>query len=60
MMEETAHTQQELEAAAAYEAAVTQYLTEMQHLNEQMQKDQAEIDRLKAETREMLARLKAA
>lgn len=33
------------------EATLSQLLTEMQQLNEQMQGDQVEIERLKAETR---------
>jgi peptidoglycan hydrolase CwlO-like protein len=52
--------------AAEYEAAIEQMLTEMQRLNQQMQKDQADIDRLsaeiaalKAETRVLLASMGA-
>jgi Tfp pilus assembly protein PilN len=49
-----------LKTAADYEAAIDQCLTEIQRLREKMDKDQADIDRLKAETRAILARLKAA
>ena len=43
-----------------YEEAVNQMLAEMGQADEKMARDQEEIDRLKAETREILARLKAA
>jgi|GEM_PF-1712757 len=43
-----------------YEEAVNQMLAEMKQVNEKMVRDQEEIDRLKVETREILARLKAA
>jgi hypothetical protein len=43
-----------------YEEAVNQMLAEMKQVNEKMARDQEEIDRLKVETREILARLKAA
>jgi len=33
------------------DAVISQLFTEIQHLNEQMQQDQTDIDRLKAETR---------
>jgi phosphoglycolate phosphatase-like HAD superfamily hydrolase len=46
--------------AAAYEEAVAQMLAQMQQANEKMGQDQEEIDRLRTETREILARLKAA
>ena len=46
--------------AAKFEAAISQCMVAMQQANEQMASDQAEIERLKAETRAMLARLKAA
>ena len=42
-----------------YEEAVTQMLGEMKRTNEKMARDQEEIDQMKAETREILARLKA-
>jgi hypothetical protein len=35
---------------AEYKAAIAGMLAEMTHLNEQMRRDQEEIDRLKAET----------
>lgn len=43
-----------------YEEAINQMLAEMRRANEKMDRDQEEIERLKAETREILARLKAA
>lgn len=43
-----------------YEEAINRMLAEMKQANEKMERDQEEIDRLKAETREILARLKAA
>ncbi|HUE81954.1 MAG TPA: hypothetical protein VMM84_07550 [Pyrinomonadaceae bacterium] len=43
-----------------YEKAIDQMLSEMRQVNEKMDRDQVEIDRLKAETREILTRLKAA
>ena len=45
---------------AAYEEAIAQMLAQMKQANEKMGQDEEEIDRLKAETREILARLKAA
>lgn len=47
---------------AEYEAAIEQMLAEMKRLNQQIQDDQAEIDRLKVETatmKEETKRLKA-
>lgn len=41
-----------------YEEAINQLLVEMTQANEKMEHDQEEIERLKAETREILARLK--
>jgi len=46
--------------AADYEEAVKQMLAQMKQANEKMGSDQEEIVRLKAETSEILARLKAA
>lgn len=45
---------------ADYEAAIEQCLSEMKRLQSLIDQDQAEIDRLKAETRAMLAKMKAA
>jgi len=45
---------------ANYEAAINQMLAEMQQANEKMERDQEEIERLKAETHDILTRLKAA
>jgi len=46
--------------AADYEEAVKQMLAQMKQANEKIGSDQEEIVRLKAETSEILARLKAA
>ena len=46
--------------AGGYEEAIDQMLAEMKRANEKMDRDQEEIERLKAETREILARVKAA
>lgn len=43
-----------------YEEAVNQMFAEMKRANEKMERDQEVIDRLKAETNEILVRLKAA
>ncbi|HZT44462.1 MAG TPA: hypothetical protein VFA07_20020 [Chthonomonadaceae bacterium] len=40
--------------------AIDQCLEQMEHLRHRMEQDQEEIDRLKAETRAILAQLKAA
>jgi hypothetical protein len=46
--------------AIDYQEAINQMLAEMREANEKMERDQEEIARLKAETHEILARLKAA
>jgi hypothetical protein len=46
--------------SGGYEEAINQMLVEMKQANEKMDRDQEEIERLKAETREILARVKAA
>ena len=43
-----------------YEEAINHMLAEMNQANEKMERDQEEIEQLRAETREILARLKAA
>ncbi len=45
---------------AEYKAAVIEYIKKIDGVREQMDQDQKEIDRLKAETREILTRLEAA
>ena len=45
---------------ADYKAAVVEYIRKVDCIQEQIVEDQKEIDRLKAETREILARLEAA
>jgi predicted metalloenzyme YecM len=49
-MEDFHPSQQTMETPADYEAEIARYLSQMQHLNEKMRWDQAEIDRLKIET----------
>lgn len=46
--------------AAALEGAIAKLVAKIKRATKQMKSDQAEIDRLKAETRAMLAKLKAA
>ncbi|MFN2481976.1 MAG: hypothetical protein ABR554_10970 [Pyrinomonadaceae bacterium] len=46
--------------AADIEAAVEALVAEMKRANEKMESDQREIDRLKAQTRATLSKLKAA
>ncbi len=46
--------------AADIEAAATALVAEMKRANEKMESDQQEIDRLKAQTRATLSKLKAA
>jgi hypothetical protein len=46
--------------SAEIRAAVHECIAEIDRVRKQMETDQVEIDRLKAETREMLGRLKAA
>lgn len=43
--------------AVNYEEAINQMFAEMKRANEKMERDQAEIERLKKQTRETLARL---
>lgn len=43
-----------------YKSAVIEYLQKVDRIQQQMAEDQKEIDRLRAETREILARLEAA
>lgn len=43
-----------------YEQAINHMFAEMNQANEKMERDQEEIERLRADTREILARLKAA
>ena len=48
------------DGAGDYEEAINQMLAEMKQVNKKMDRDQEEIERLKAETHEILARVKAA
>ena len=59
-MENTIATEVSLKTRADYRAAIEQCLTQMQHLHEQMERDQEDIDRLRAETKTLLAALQAA
>ena len=59
-MENTITTEISLKTPADYEAAIDQCLAEMQRLHEQMERDQEDIDRLRAETKAILGALKAA
>ncbi len=43
-----------------YKAAVIEYIRKVDDIRQQMAEDQKDIDRLKSETREILARLEAA
>lgn len=45
---------------ADYKAAVVEYIRKIDRIQQQIVEEQKEIDRLRAETREMLARLEAA
>ena len=58
-MENTSTTEVPLKTRADYKAAIEQCLTEMQHLHEQMERDQEDIDRLRAATKILLAALQA-
>ncbi len=58
MEDKTMHPQK-LQTAADYEAAFAECLSQMQQMRERIDRDQAEIDRLKAETRAVLAQLRA-
>ena len=44
----------------AYKADVIEYIQKVDRIQQQIAEDQKEIDRLRAETREILARLEAA
>jgi hypothetical protein len=59
-MENAIVTEHPLKTRADYKTAIEQCLTEMQHLHEQIERDQEDIDRLRAETKALLAALKAA
>jgi len=59
-MKNSIATEVSLKTRAGYKAAIEQCLAEMQRLHEQMERDQEDIDRLRAETRTLLAVLQAA
>jgi seryl-tRNA synthetase len=59
-MENTIATEISLKTRADYKAAIAQCLAEMQRLHEQMARDQEDIDRLRAETKALLAALQVA
>jgi len=57
-MEDDVLPQPTLTTDAEYEAAINQCLAEMERLRARMNRDQADIDRRKPETRAILAGLK--
>jgi hypothetical protein len=59
-MSETLNPEVVADDVTSSEEAVNQMFAEMKRANEKMTRDQEEIERLKAETNEILARLKAA
>ena len=59
-MENTMTTEVSLRARNDYKAAIEQCLTETQHLYEQMERDQEDIDRLWTEIKALVATLKDA
>ena len=59
-MEKSIHLGLTADEAARLEAAIDELLAGMKRAAKQMKSDQAQIERLKAETRAMLAELKAA
>jgi len=59
-MKDSIATEVSLKTRADYKAAIEQCLAEMQRLHEQMERDQEDIDRLRAETKTLLAALQAA
>jgi hypothetical protein len=58
-MEESVMPQSTLKTRADYEAATQRCLEEIDRLQELIRRDQAEIDRLKVETRAILDKLQA-
>jgi ABC-type Zn uptake system ZnuABC Zn-binding protein ZnuA len=59
-MDEKALPQAAPKTSAEYEAAIDQCLKEMERLQQQIKSDEAEIHRLKLETRAVLAKIRAA
>lgn len=59
-MKNSIATEVSLKTRADYKAAIEQCLAEMQRLHEQTERDQEDIDRLRAETKTLLAVLQAA
>ncbi len=57
-MENTTTIEVSLKTPSDYKAAIEQCLAQMQHLHEQMERDQEDIDRLRTETKALLAELK--
>ena len=56
-MENPSAAETALETSADYEAAIEQCLAKMQRLREQMESDQKDIDRMRTETKLLLAEL---
>lgn len=59
-MDETVITHSKLKTASDYKNATEQCLEEMKRLQKRIDQEDAEIERLKRETRAMLAQMKAA
>ncbi len=59
-MDKTATFNTSPQADAEYESAIDNLINEMKRIREQMADDQREIERLRAETRVIIAQLKAA
>ena len=59
-MEKTIKIEVPADEVVQIQTAIQECIAEMQRANERMKKDQAEIERLKAKTRAMLAELEAA
>ena len=60
VMEKASIVEPSTDEPADYKAAIIECIAEVDRVRSQMANDQEEIDRLKAETREILNRLKAA
>ncbi len=59
-MENLITTESSLKTPADYEAAIEQCLAEMQRLHEKMERDEEDIDQLRAETKALLTELRGA
>jgi peptidoglycan hydrolase CwlO-like protein len=59
-MENIITTESSLKTQADYEAAIDQCLAEMQRLQDQIERDQEDIDQLRTETKALLTELRGA